>query len=117
MKEEPPPLEPARAIGAVERLTGQLAGGSDVSRVDLDGALVPLRSPALEGWPDVDLQRLLTALAGLKRALVARYRISDENGLCTEDSWVSYADCEPGYACLARVEVGELRCLWWLSGR
>jgi len=116
-EDAPPPLEPASAIAEVERLTERLDGGTEVTRNDLDRTLEPFRHPGLASWPEPDLERLAGALLRLKNALVARYQIADEHGLCTEDSWVLYSTCGPGYACLASVELRELRCLWWLSGR
>jgi hypothetical protein len=111
------PLDPASAIAEVERLAARLAGGTEVTRGDLDRTLEPFRPPGLADWREPDLERLAGALLHLKNALIARYQIADDNGICTEDSWVFYSACGPGYACLASVELRELRCLLWLSGR
>jgi hypothetical protein len=112
-----PPADPVSAIAQVERLADQMEGGEPVSRAEFDGALAPLRQELLSGWPEPELQTLLGALLRLKRALVNRFQVSDDNGLCSADSWSIYSACGPAARCLAAVELGELRCLWWLSGR
>jgi hypothetical protein len=117
----PPPadaaVDPASAIAAVDRLSERLTGGADTSRAEFDRALAPLRGPQLATWPDPDLEKLVSALLRLKHALVERFTVTDENGLCSEDSWAIYSACAPGPRCLAAVTLTELRCLWWLSSR
>jgi hypothetical protein len=114
---DPPPVEPTRAIAGVDQLTGQLAAGENTSRAEFDRTLAPLRGPLLQTWPEPELEKLVSALLRLKHPLVERFAVTDENGLCSEDSWVIYASCAPGPHCLAAVSLTELRCLWWLSGR
>jgi hypothetical protein len=114
---EPTPVDPPTAIAGVDQLARQLAAGRDASRAEFDRALLPLRAPLLATWSEPDLETLVSALLRLKHALVERFAVTDENGLCSEDSWVIYGACGPGARCLAAVVQTELRCLWWLSGR
>jgi hypothetical protein len=106
-------LEPGPATQQVDSLAARLDAGEPVEDREFARALAPFEKARFDSWAEVDLLRLLTAFQHLRTSLVTRYRIEDQ--ICADDSWVRYSLCDPGYPCVASVQLSELHCLWYLS--
>jgi hypothetical protein len=107
------PVDPAAATQDVDSLATMLDQGVDVTAAQFRSTLDPFQRVHFESWPSGDVERLVSSFQRLRSSLVERYRIQDP--ICSDDSFVRYSLCEPGYACVAAVQLAELQCLWFVS--
>jgi hypothetical protein len=108
-----PAPDPAALTQGVEVLSSRLDDGADVDQAEFDQTLAPFEKTTFSGWPEPQLLQLVSSFQRLRSSLVTRYRIIDP--VCADDSWVRYSLCEPGYPCVAEVQLAELHCLWFVA--
>ena len=108
-----PPPDPAVLTHDVDMLAARVADGADVGDHEFGHTLAPFENESFDRWPERELGELISSFQRLRTSLVSRYHIVDP--ICTDDSWVRYSLCEPGYPCVAAVQLAELHCLWFVA--
>ena len=105
--------DPAAVAHELRELAVAMDLGGDVTTDHFERALAPFKNASFERWEEEELRQVISALHRVRTALQTRYRTEDT--FCTEDSWTLYSSCQAGPSCVARVQVAELRCLWFFS--